>query len=146
MNKKDQEISKITMANMLKLMPKQSLQLSNEFLEALKPEVGNFAVIILTPNTKIIRIIPISTEMVYKITIDIGKLTPDFLKRIGNLFLSLGLKALYSTGLCFVEDKCVFEGYIDSVEFETIDMNELKKEIMNVEGITGVDFSLLKVE
>ena len=142
----EKTIPEITKANVFKLKPDQKLELSNEFLKALKPEVGNFAVIILTPNTKIIRIIPTSTEKIYKITIDIGKLTPDFLKRIGNLFLSLGLKALYSTGLCFIEEKCVFEGYIDSEEFESIDMNILKKEIMTVEGITDVDFSLLKVE
>lgn len=142
----EKPVPEITKANVFKLKPDQKLELSNDFLEALKPEIGNFAVVILTPNTKIIRIIPTSTEKIYKITIDIGKLTPDFLKRIGNLFLSLGLKALYSTGLCFVEEKCVFEGYIDSVEFESIDMNILKKEIMTVEGITDVDFSLLKVE
>ena len=139
-------IPQITMANMLKLEEDQSVQLTSEFLDALKPEDSHFAVIILTPNTKIVRIIPTTTEQVYKITIDIGQLTPDFLKRIGNLFLELGLKSLYSTGLCFVEEKCVFEGYIDSTEFEKIDMNDLKKEIMAVEGITGVDFSLLKVE
>ncbi len=146
MAKKSMNIPKITIAKMLKLEPNKSVQLSTEFLEALKPEGGNYAVIILTPNTKIIRIIPTTTNKVYKIAIDIGKLTPDFLRRIGNLFLKLGVKALYSTGLCFMEEKCVFDGYIDSVEFEKIDVEKLKAEIMSVDGITGLDISILEVE
>ena len=82
----------------------------------------------------------------YKIAIDIGQLTPDFLKRIGNLFLSLGLKALYSTGLCFLADKCVFDGYIDAEEFDKIDIEKLKEDIMTIEGITGVDIKILAIE
>ena len=146
MVKKKVETPQITMARMFKLESAKSIQFNPDFLEALKPEVGNYAVIILTPNTKIIRIIPTMTNKVYKIAIDIGQLTPDFLKRIGNLFLSLGLKALYSTGLCFLEHKCVFDGYIDAEEFDKIDVEELKKEIITIEGITGVDISILEVQ
>ncbi|MHA1125903.1 MAG: hypothetical protein ACTSO7_04785 [Candidatus Heimdallarchaeota archaeon] len=140
------EIPQITIAKMLKLEENKAVTLSTNFLVALKPEVGDYAAIILTPNTKIIRIIPTTTDKVYKIAIDIGQLTPNFLKKIGNLFLSLGLKALYSTGLCFIEDKCVFDGYIDAEEFERIDVEELKKSILEVEGITGVDVSILEIE
>lgn len=145
MVKKKVETPTITMAHMFKLESEQSIQLNAEFLEALKPEVGNYAVIILSPNNKIIRIIPTMTNKVYKITIDIGQLTPDFLKRIGNLFLGVGLKALYSTGLCFLEDKCIFDGYIDAEEFDKIDIEGLKAEIMSIEGTTGVDVSILEI-
>ncbi|NPE07035.1 MAG: hypothetical protein GNW80_02030 [Asgard group archaeon] len=146
MVKKSKQIPKITIAKMHKLEPMKSLQLTDEFLDALKPEAGNYAVIILTPNTKIIRIIPTTTNKVYKVAIDIGKLTPDFLRRIGNLFLKLGVKALYSTGLCFMEEKCVFDGYIDSEEFKKIDVENLKTEILAIEGITGLDISILEAE
>ena len=146
MTKKSKEIPKITIAKMLKLEPMKSVQLTNEFLDALKPKAGNYAVIILTPNTKIIRIIPTTANKVYKVAIDIGKLTPDFLRRIGNLFLKLGVKALYSTGLCFMEEKCVFDGYIDSDEFEKIDIENLRAEILSIEGITGLEISILEAE
>ncbi len=146
MTKKSKEIPKITIAKMLKLEPMKSVQLTNDFLDALKPKAGNYAVIILTPNTKIIRIIPTTTNKVHKVAIDIGKLTPDFLRRIGNLFLKLGVKALYSTGLCFMEEKCVFDGYIDSNEFEKIDVENLKAEILAIEGITGLDISILEAD
>ncbi|NHJ85087.1 MAG: hypothetical protein FK734_06470 [Asgard group archaeon] len=146
MTKKKHEIPQITMAKIMKLDPNESINLTSDFLSALKPEIGEYAIIVLTPNTKIIRIIPTNTNKVYKIGIDIGKLTPDFLRKIGNLFLALGLKSLYSTGLCFVEETCVFDGYVDSDEFEKIDINELKNKIMLVDGITGVNISILEVE
>jgi len=129
------EIPQITMAKMLKLEDNIVLTLSSNFLEALKPEVGDYAAIILTPNTKIIRIIPTTTDKIYKIAIDIGQLTPNFLKKIGNLFI-----------ICFIEDKCVFDGYIDAEEFEKIDAEELKKSILAIEGITDVDISILEIE
>lgn len=142
----DKKIPIITMASVLKLEEEKSIKLSEEFLHALKPEDGNYAIIILTPNTKIIRIIPTISSKVYKISIDIGQLTPDFLKRIGNLFLNVGLKALYSTGLCFVEEKCMFDGYVDSSQFEKISIDDLKKEILSVDGITGVEISILEID
>ncbi|MBN1330733.1 MAG: hypothetical protein JXA54_14775 [Candidatus Heimdallarchaeota archaeon] len=142
----EKEIPTITMAEMLQLVSNQSLKLSQDFLRALKPEIGNYAIIILTPNTKIIRIIPTSSNKVYKIAIDIGKLTPDFLRKIGNLFLEMGLKALYSTGLCFIEEKCVFDGYIDAEEFNKIDVEYLKTQVLAVEGITGIDIKILEID
>ena len=139
-------IQKITMAEMIKLEPTKKIELSNDFLDALKFETSNYAVIILTPNTKIIRIIPINANKVYKIGIDISTLTPDFLREIGNLFIKLGLKALYSTGLCFLQEKCVFEGYIDSTETDKIKLKNLKEKLLAIKGITGVNVSILEVK
>ncbi|MBD3189798.1 MAG: hypothetical protein GF308_04100 [Candidatus Heimdallarchaeota archaeon] len=139
-------IQNITIAKLLQLVPEESIQFSEDFLQALKPKKDyQYAIIILTPNTKIVRIIPTETNQVYKISINIGQLSPDFLRSIGNLFLRLGLQSLYSTGLCFVEEKCVFEGYIDSNQFKGIDLNELKKEILDLEGITAVEISILEI-
>ncbi|NHK30143.1 MAG: hypothetical protein FK730_02240 [Asgard group archaeon] len=146
MTKKKEKIQNITLAKMLKLEPGESVELSEEFLNELKPDIGKFAVIILTSNNKIIRIIPTVTNKVHKIGIDIGKLAPDFLRKVGNLFFELELKTLYSTGLCFVDEKCVFDVYIDSVEFEKIDAEKLKQEIMSVEGIADINISIIDVE
>jgi hypothetical protein len=135
----------ITIAKMMKLDPEENIKLTEDFLVELKPKDGEYAVIILTPNTKIIRIIPTTSEKTYKISIDIGELTTDFLKKIGNLFTKLGLKALYSTGLCFLDEKCVFDGYIDTKEFEKINIDKLRKEILAIEGITNLDISILEL-
>lgn len=140
------EIQDITIAEMLKLEPEKPVELTEVFLDKLKPEIGKFAVIILTLNNKVIRIIPTVTKKVHKIAIDIDKLAPDFLRKVGNLFFELRLKTLYSTGLCFVDEKCIFDVYIDSNEFEKIDKEKLKKEIMSIEGISEINISIIDVE
>ena len=94
---------------------------------------------------KIIRIIPTSSNKVYKLSVDIGQLSSDFLRQIGNLFLKLGLKALYSTGICFVEEKCVFDGYIEATEFKKINIEDLKKELSSIEGVSGITITVLEV-
>lgn len=146
LTKNKEEIQNITIAKMLKLELEKSVELSEEFLNELKPDIGKFAVIILTLNNKIIRIIPTVTKKVHKIAIDIDKLAPDFLRKVGNLFFELKLKTLYSTGLCFVDEKCIFDVYIDSIEFEKIDAEKLKQEIMSVEGISDINISIIDVE
>ncbi|NHJ40240.1 MAG: hypothetical protein FK731_09435, partial [Asgard group archaeon] len=78
------EIQDITIAEMLKLEPEKPVELTEVFLDKLKPEIGKFAVIILTLNNKVIRIIPTVTKKVHKIAIDIDKLAPDFLRKVGN--------------------------------------------------------------
>ena len=146
LTKNKEEIQNITIAKMLKLELEKSVELSEEFLNELKSDIGKFAVIILTLNNKIIRIIPTVTKKVHKIAIDIDKLAPDFLRKVGNLFFELKLKTLYSTGLCFVDEKCIFDVYIDSIEFEKIDAEKLKQEIMSVEGISDINISIIDVE
>jgi len=91
------ETSSVTMAKMTKLTADQPIELPEEFLEALKPDGKNHAVLILAPNTRIIRIIPTESAEVVKININIGKLSPDFLRKMGSIFIRLGIKTLYST-------------------------------------------------
>ena len=81
-----------------------------------------------------------------KVAIDIDKLAPDFLRKVGNLFFELKLKTLYSTGLCFIDEKCIFDVYIDSIEFGKIDTEKLKNEIMSIEGISEINISIIDVE
>ncbi|NHJ47865.1 MAG: hypothetical protein FK733_08765 [Asgard group archaeon] len=138
-------IEKITVAKLLKLEQEKSIELSEDFFEALKPEDGQFAVIILNLNRKSVRIIPTSTEKIYKVSINIDKLAQDFFQKVSNLFYEMNIKSLYSTGLCFVDNKCVYDLYIDSVEYEKIDEAKLKDNIMKIDGITTIDIESISV-
>ncbi|RLI69293.1 MAG: hypothetical protein DRP02_10930 [Candidatus Gerdarchaeota archaeon] len=145
MAEKKTNIPQITIAEVLKLDHEKSVELPSSFQEALQAVVEEYAVVILTTNNKIIRIIPTSSNKVYKLAVDIGQLSSDFLRQIGNLFLKLGLKALYSTGICFVEEKCVFDGYIEATEFKKINIEDLKKELSSIEGVSGITITVLEV-
>ena len=137
--------TEVTVAKMCKLEVGQPIQLPQTFLDALKPEEGNYAVMILAPSTKIIRIIPTTSDKVYKVGIEIGKLSPDFLKKMGSLFMKAGINTLYSTGLCFTQESCVYEGYIDSKEFKNVNMETIKEELTDIDGVSKVDISVLEI-
>ena len=129
----------VTIATMTKLDPEQPIQLPQEFLEALKPDGKNSALMILAPNTKIIRLIPTSSNEVVKVGINIQKLSPDFLRKMGSIFIKLNIKTLYSTGLCFTQDACVYEGYIDSTELKDVSLDEITEELGKIEGVSSVE-------
>ena len=135
----------VTIAKMVTLEPDAPIEIPKLFLEALQTRDSKSAVMILAPSTRIIRIIPTTGSEVVKIAIEIGELTPDFLKDMGSVFARNKIKTLYSTGLCFTRDKCVYEGYIDKAEI-TVDIAQLQTDISQLEGVNNVNIVELKAE
>lgn len=139
------EKNEVTIAQMVKLEQDKPIELPEAFLAALKPDNKTYAVLILAPNTRIIRIIPTSSNEVAKININIGKLSPDFLRKMGSIFIRLGIKTLYSTGLCFTQSACVYEGYIDSEELKEVSIDKIKEELERIEGVSSVVVETLSI-
>ena len=129
---------------MVSLEENTPIQLPADFLETLRPKEGaNFAVMILAPSTKIIRIIPSKSEQVVKVSIEIGELSPDFLQELGVVFMRSKIKTLYSTGLCFTQETCVYEGYIDLIDI-SLPEDKLEAELKEIKGVSRVDITFLK--
>ncbi len=143
--KKDRGIAEVTLAQMTLIDEAEPIRLPQSFIEALQPEGRSHAIIILAPNTKIIRIIPTNSDTVAKININIGKLSPDFLRQMGSIFIRLGIKTLYSTGLCFTADTCVYEGYLDSTELESVSTEKIEEEFKAIPGVSTVTIDMLTV-
>jgi hypothetical protein len=141
----DREVAEVTLAQMTTINDAEPIRLPAKFIEALQPEGKNHAIIILAPNTKIIRIIPTNSDTVAKININIGKLSPDFLRQMGSIFIRLGIKTLYSTGLCFTADTCVYEGYLDSTELESVSTEKIHEEFKAIPGVSTVTIDMLTV-
>ena len=141
----DRDIAEVTLAQMTTINDSEPIRLPAKFIEALQPEGKNHAIIILAPNTKIIRIIPTNSDTVAKININIGKLSPDFLRQMGSIFIRLGIKTLYSTGLCFTADTCVYEGYLDSTELESVSTEKIHEEFKSIPGVSTVTIDMLTV-
>lgn len=140
------DIAEVTLAQMCSIQEDEPIRLPPAFIEALQPEGKTHAIIILAPNTKIIRIIPTNSDTVAKININIGKLSPDFLRQMGSIFIRLGIKTLYSTGLCFTADTCVYEGYLDSTELKTVTTDKIYEEFKAIPGVSTVTIDMLTVK
>lgn len=104
-----------------------------------------YALMILTPSTKIIRIIPARSPEVLKTTIEIGELSPDFLQEFGFVLISNKTRTLYSTGVCFMQDRCTYEVYIDLSDLR-ISQEQLTAELANIEGVSKVSIESLVTE
>lgn len=133
------EYPSVTIAKMTKLDTDKAFGLPKEFIDAIKPSETDQAVIILAPNTRTIRIIPTVSQEVVKFNINIEKLSPDFLRRMGTIFSDFGVNTLYSTGLCFTQNVCVYEGYIDTKELQDVSIDTIKNEIESIDGVASVD-------
>ena len=134
----------VTIARMISLEESSPIELPMDFLETLKPKDGSStAVMILAPSTKIIRIIPSKSDTVVKVSIEIGELSPDFLQELGVVFMRSKIKTLYSTGLCFTQETCLYEGYIDKSDFVEITEEDLRTELSNIKGVSKVTLESL---
>ena len=125
---------------------KINIEIPTDFLESTmagKEESGknNYAVIIFTPSTKIIKIYPTKSDTVARIEVSIGELTPDFLQEVSAVFLEFGIKTLYSTGVCFTSESCLYEVYIDKNDFPE-DVN-LQARLGEIRGVAEVKLDML---
>ncbi|MFW9914262.1 MAG: hypothetical protein ACFFGZ_01520 [Candidatus Thorarchaeota archaeon] len=135
-----------TIAKMVLLAHDRPITLPEEFHASLQPtEEGAHAVMILAPSPKIIRIIPSKSAEVLKVVIEIGELSPGFLQELGVVLMHAKIKTLYSTGLCFTQETCVYEGYIDASDVH-LPKEELERNLAGIKGVAKVSMHLLKME
>ncbi len=137
-------MSVVTIAKMIQIQESKPISLPADFLDTIRPKdvEESSAVMILAPSTKIIRIIPTKSPEVVKVAIEIGELSPDFLQELGVVFMRSKIKTLYSTGLCFTEDSCTYEGYMDSYDL-TVSQEQLRDELAEIKGVSKVEFTTL---
>lgn len=135
----------VTMATMTSFAPNKTLEMPKSFVNTLK-EGGmesSHAIMILNPSTRVIRITPTTSNEVVKLSIVISELSPDFLQALGKVLTRHKLKTLYSTGICFTQDTCSYEGYIDMSEFAEIPPDQMREEISKITGISQVNLEII---
>ena len=142
------KITAVTIAQMIKLKKSNPIFLSTEFIENLKPKetAKVWAVMILAPSTKIIRIIPTKSPMVIKVLVEYSKSEPDLLQELGVVFMRNKLKTIYSTGICMMHDPpCKpYEVYIDSGDIP-ISKDQLNSELLAMTNVTNVEITNVDV-
>lgn len=136
----------VTLAKLIKITSKSPTKLPREFLELLKLDSNEHAILVFAVSTQTIRLIPTKSDQVVKIVIEIGDLTPGFLDRLGRVLASYKVDTLYSSGICFTEESCIYEGYIDRSELTPTPLDQLESKLSEINGISSVNLSILTVE
>jgi len=132
----------VTFARMVKISDEPIL-LPNEFQKVLGENTN--ALMILAVSTKTVRLIPITSSEAVKVSIEIKKLTPEYLKQMSETFVKRNLKVVYSTGFCYKGDKCLYEAYFDPSQISVKD-KEMQNLIESLEGTTKVEVKRIDLE
>ncbi len=136
-------LNRLTNGFMMKLEPgdnKKTLELPSEFFETIKQKT---ALVILSPDTETVKIIPTESKQIYRLLISlVGKISPNFLRGLKNFFEETQIKTLYTSGLCLKEKECVYEFYCPS---ELLDKSQLMKKLEKLEGVKNVKIQTLSL-
>ncbi len=104
----------------------------------------NNGLMVLVHKDRLIKIFPLEDDQVSYLSLEIGRLTNDFLTRLSQIFKKAGLvDLLFSTGVCLRGTRCYYECYYNAQQL-TMAESELKGNLEELDGVKQVVIS--KVE
>ena len=114
------------------------ISISEEILTALSEVSKNSNILsIYSTNARAIYFFPVASD-VYRLSIQIFPLTPEIVAKIMTKISEFSTKVVYSTGLCLVENRCFWEGFLQEKDLikPIADIEEILKLIAEIKGIT----------
>ncbi|NPD87253.1 MAG: hypothetical protein HGN29_00925 [Asgard group archaeon] len=92
---------------------------------------------IYSMNARAVYFFPVISD-VYKLSIQIYPLTPEIVARIMTKISEFAAKIIYSTGLCLVENRCFWEGFLQEKDLtrEIDNIKDILESIAEVKDIT----------
>ena len=109
------------------------------FPTAFKKAMGTSrGLMVLVHKDRLIKIFPLESDEVAFLSLEIGKLTNDFLTKLSQIFKKAGLvDLLFSTGVCLRGTRCFYECYFNPQQLNT-DVGDLKSELNGLDGVKNV--------
>jgi len=87
-------------------------------------------------NARALYFFPIASD-VFKLSIQIFPLTPEIVAKIMHKISEFATKVVYSTGLCLVENRCFWEGFLQEKDL-TKDLDEIKDILQSIAEVKDV--------
>ncbi len=82
------------------------------------------------------------SSRVYKVCIHIFPLTPEIVAKIMTKISAIASKVVYSTGLCLVENRCLWEGFIQEKDLIE-DIDEIQSAMSAMSEIKEIEVKLV---
>ncbi len=110
-----------------------------KFPAAFKNAMGTGqGLMVLVHKDRLIKIFPLDTNEVLFLSLEIGKLTNDFLTKLSQIFKKSGLvDLLFSTGVCLRGTRCFYECYFNPAQLSS-DLTELEGSLRVLDGVQRV--------
>ncbi|MHA1575777.1 MAG: hypothetical protein ACTSU3_00310 [Candidatus Thorarchaeota archaeon] len=116
----------------------ENVTFPKKFKEAMGTDLG---LMVLVHKDRLIKIFPLGTRDVNYLSLNIGRLTNDFLTQLSQIFKKVGLvDLLFSTGVCLRGTKCFYECYFDPNQLNS-DVDDLKNQLTALDGVEDVHIS-----
>ncbi len=113
----------------------ESVTFPKSFRDAMGTDQG---LMVLVYKDRLIKIFPLETEDVTYLSLEIGKLTNDFLTKLSQIFKDCGLvDLLFSTGVCLRGTRCFYECYFNPSQLNTT-VDELRSALSKLDGVKQV--------
>lgn len=115
----------------------KNIIISDEILNTLSEVSKNSNILsIYSTNARAIYFFPVSSD-VYKLSIQIFPLTPEIVAKIMTKIAEFSTKVVYSTGLCLVENRCFWEGFLQEKDLTKpiTDIEEILQSIAEIKEI-----------
>ena len=116
------------------------IEISNTIITALSEITKSNSILsIYSMNARAVYFFPVISD-VFKFSIQIYPLTPEIVAKIMTKISEFAAKVIYSTGLCLVENRCFWEGFLQEKDLtrDIDDIEEILQSIAEVKDITIV--------
>ena len=131
----DTEYEGATAGRVLNFDENEQIKFPSSFKQALGTDKG---LMVMIYKDRLAKIFPLDTTEVSFLSLEIGKLTNDFLTKLSQIFKKAGLvDLLFSTGVCLRGSRCFYECYFSPSQL-VIDINELKSSLNELSGVKNV--------
>ena len=112
---------------------------SVKFPTAFKKAMGtDRGLMVLVHKDRLIKIFPLDSDEVLFLSLEIGKLSNDFLTKLSQIFKRAGLvDLLFSTGVCLRGTRCFYECYFNPSQLSS-EMGELESSLKVLDGVQRV--------
>ena len=113
----------------------ESVKFPTAFKDAMGTERG---LMVLVHKDRLIKIFPLESDEVLFLSLEIGKLSNDFLTKLSQIFKRAGLvDLLFSTGVCLRGTRCFYECYFNPSQLSS-DIKELETSLSVLDGVQRV--------
>ena len=137
-----QQISKGILLTRDKL---HTIEVSQEVLDQFTPDTNNYLVI-FNPRADSLKIsiIPSKNREVLKILVHLTAFSPQAVKAIADIVYDLKIATVYTSGICFQEQECIYEAYVEYTKNTAI--SSIKEKFSNIPQAVSVELEIIKVE
>lgn len=115
----------------------KKIEIADEVLSALSEmSESNCILSIYSMNARALYFFPIASD-VFKLSIQIFPLTPEIVAKIMHKISEFATKVVYSTGLCLVENRCFWEGFLQEKDL-TKNLDEIKDILQSIAEVKDI--------